>query len=56
MELKAQGSLLTEGILNAVLAWADEDMTEFDIIGREEELLYELAENVVTPSSKISKR
>lgn len=49
MELKAQGSLLTEGIIDAVLARVDEDMTEFDIIGREEELLYELAENVVTP-------
>ena len=49
MELKVQGSLLTEGIIDAILARADEGMTEFDIIGREEELLYELAENVVQP-------
>lgn len=50
MELKVQGYLLTEGILDAILARADdEDTTEFDIIGREEELMYELAENIVTP-------
>lgn len=49
MELKVQGRLLTEGILDAVLARVDEDMTEFDIIGREEELMYELAENAVQP-------
>ena len=46
---KVQGHLLTEGVLDAILARADEDMTEFDIIGREEELMYELAENIVTP-------
>jgi len=49
MELKVQGSLLTEGILDAILARTDEDTTEFDIIGREEELMYELAENIVMP-------
>lgn len=49
MELKVQGYMLTPGILEALTGWADEDMTEFDIIGREEELLYELAENVVQP-------
>ena len=48
MELKVQGSLLTEGIIDAILARTD-GVTEFDIIGREEELMYELAENVVAP-------
>ncbi len=47
--LKVQGHLLTEGILDAILARVDEGMTEFDIIGREEELMYELAENIVIP-------
>lgn len=47
--LKVQGSLLTEGILDAILAQADEDVTEFDIIGREEELMHEFAENIVKP-------
>ena len=49
MELKVQGSLLTEGIIDAILARTDGGMTEFDIIGREEELMYELAESVVEP-------
>lgn len=49
MELKVQGSLLTEGILDAILARVDKDMTEFDIIGREEELMRQLAENIVVP-------
>lgn len=49
MELKVQGRLLTEGILDAILARIDEGMTAFDIIGREEELMRQLGENVVTP-------
>lgn len=49
MELKVQGRLLTPGILEALTGWVDKDTTMFDIIGREEELLYELAENIVTP-------
>ena len=46
MELKVQGSLLTEGILDAILERTDGGMTEFDIIGREEELRRQLAENI----------
>ena len=49
MELKVQGHLLTEGIIDAVLARAYGDMTEFEIIGREDELMRELAENIVMP-------
>ena len=49
MELKAHGYILTPGILEALVGWADKDTTTFDLIGREEELLYELAEIVVQP-------
>lgn len=49
MELKVQGYMLTPGILEALVGWVGKDTTTFDIIGREEELLYELAENVVQP-------
>lgn len=49
MELKVQGYMLTPGILEALVGWADKDTTTFDLIGREEEIMYELAENVVTP-------
>ena len=49
MELKVQGSLLTEGIIDAILERTDGGMTEFDIIGREEELRRQLAENIVVP-------
>lgn len=49
MELKVQGYMLTPGILEALVGWVDKDTTTFDLIGREEELLYELAESVVQP-------
>lgn len=49
MELKVQGYMLTPGILEALTEWVDKDTTTFDIVGREEELLYELAENIITP-------
>ena len=49
MELKAHGYILTPSILESLVGWADKDTTVFDLIGREEELLYELAEIVVQP-------
>lgn len=49
MELKVQGRLLTAGVLDALIEWIGGNTSAFDIIGREEELMYELAENIVTP-------
>lgn len=49
MKLKVQGYMLTPGILDALVEWVGKDTTTFDLIGREEELLHELAENVVMP-------
>ena len=49
MELKVQGYMLTAGILEALVGWVDKDTTTFDLIGREEEMMHELAENVVQP-------